>query len=147
MKNIILVIFLALSFWNASAAQILNGQLSLWKRPPCVENKNCPLPQPLGITWPARFEIIKPTQPNTTTSTVQVYKQGPWSLHVSMFWKQPLNERDYLVTQMRLTHLNQGLVAECSRYDFIENIGGFVTGSCSGRIGNDQFGVTTHRKP
>ena len=146
MKLILILFFITYNAMGLSSIQKFKGQISLWQRPICLESKNCPLPQPLGINWIANLEIKKPLQPLNATTSSQVLNQGPWTVYISLYWTQPpLPAKDYIVTQIKLVHSIYGFITECSRYDFLENILNFPTGSCSGRIENKQFGVTTQR--
>ncbi|MBL7554683.1 MAG: hypothetical protein JNM24_02590 [Bdellovibrionaceae bacterium] len=127
----------------SEAGQKFVGQINLWKRPVCSEQKNCPLPQAFGSTWTAEIEIERPIQAGTSTVKSVTLKQSDWTAIVSMYWVVPVApERDYVVTQVKLNHAIHGFVFECSRYDGPENMNGFPTGACSGRIGTEQIGIS-----
>lgn len=144
-----LILFLFLVAYNALSVPHIykfKGQISLWQRPICLEEKTCALPQSFGVSWLTDLEIKKPNQPLTVTTSSQLLNQGPWTVHIILYWTQPsLPEKDYIVTQIKLTHKLYGFITECSRYDFLENILNFPTGTCSGRIDNKQFGLTTQK--
>lgn len=128
---------------ESDARQKFLGQINLWKRPVCLEAKNCPLPQAFGSPWSAEIDIQRPAQPGTSSVQSLTLKQNDWTAVVSMYWVVPMGpERDYIVTQIKLSHLNHGFVFECSRYDGPENMKGFPTGACSGRIGTEQIGLS-----
>lgn len=127
----------------SEASQKFVGQINLWKRPACIEQKNCPLPQPFGSPWITEIDIERPVQSGTSTVRSVTLKQSEWTAIVSMYWVLPAApERDYVVTQVKLIHRTHGLIFECSRYDGPENMNGFPTGACSGRVGTEQIGVS-----
>jgi hypothetical protein len=130
----------------SDAAEILKGQVSLWKRPVCIEAKNCPLPQAFGTPWTVNLELKKPSIWGTSTSKSVTLKQETWTVLLTFYWiYPPAPEKDYVATQIRMTHSQFGLVLECSRYDFLESLNGFPVGACSGRMGSQQIGLTTKR--
>lgn len=125
------------------AAQKYLGQINLWKRPICSQPKNCPLPQAFGTPWVTELEVSRPIQTGTSTVKSVTLSQNDWKATLSLYWVLPLApERDYIVTQIKLTHATHGFVFECSRYDGPEHLKGFPTGACSGRIGSEQIGIS-----
>lgn len=147
----ILTGFFIFSFSFPAQSQVVQkftGQINLWNRPVCSEPKNCPLPQPFGSPWVTQIELSRPTQSGTSTVKSATLKQTDWTAVVSMYWVlPPAPERDYIVTQIKLTHSTHGLVFECSRYDGPDAMTGFPTGACSGRIGLEQIGISMTKVP
>jgi hypothetical protein len=60
---------------------------------------------------------------------------------VTFYQVVPERGLPYIATQIRLEHSTHGFIAECSRYDGLKSpdIG---IGSCSGRLGTKQVGVS-----
>lgn len=138
--------FIAIIPLASFSAEKFSGQINLWKRPVCLESKNCPLPQAFGSTWNVEIDLPRPTQPGTSTAKSVTLTQDGWSAVVSLYWVlPPLPERDYIVSQFKLTQATNGFVFECSRYDAPEMLKGFPTGACSGRIGGEQIGIATKK--
>jgi hypothetical protein len=138
--------FIAICPMTSFSAQKFTGQINLWRRPICVDGKNCPLPQAFGSTWNIDIELPRPTQPGTSTVKSVPLTQDGWNAVVSLYWVlPPAPERDYIVSQFKLTHAVNGFVFECSRYDAPEMVEGFPTGACSGRVGSEQIGIATKK--
>ncbi len=153
MKLIFSIIFLGFTI-SAFSPESFKGQFTLWKRPLCLETgpglnaQDCPFPQPIGPKWITELSLSKPTQPGTSKSSKQTLRQVPWTVQLSMYWVLPasLVERDYFITQARVTHDTYGFLFECSSYDYLENIKNrFPTGACSGRIDKDQIGMAMQK--
>ncbi len=105
---ILFSIFLFVSSSFANAEEIFKGNLYLWKRPLCLESVNCPIPQAFGSVWTTEIKISKPVQPGTMTKQVVTLKQSQWTAVVTVIWHYPATrERDYFVTQVRLSHDQQ----------------------------------------
>lgn len=136
--------FISLIPMTSFSAEKFVGQINLWKRPMCLEQKNCPLPQAFGSAWNVEIELPRPSQPGTSTVKSVTLTQNDWNVVVSIYWVLPPSpERDYIVSQFKLTHATNGFVFECSRYDAPELIKGFPTGACSGRVGSEQIGIAS----
>jgi hypothetical protein len=46
--------FIAIVPLSSFSAEKFSGQINLWKRPVCLESKNCPLPQAFGFDLECR---------------------------------------------------------------------------------------------
>lgn len=135
--------FIAVFPLKVFSAEKFVGQINLWKRPVCLASKNCPLPQAFGSAWNVEIELSQPVRIGTSTTKSISLTQNGWTVIVSLYWiLPPAPERDYIVSQFKLTHATQEFVFECSRYDAPEMLlSKFPTGACSGRVGNEQIGI------
>ncbi len=135
----------------ASAAQArdplnIQGQLALWQRPVC-KVPDCKQAEPNGVFWDVGLSLQPPTDSKTPGTTTKEVTNGPWAVRISFYWVQPSGEnaKDYVVTQLRLSHEKLGFLAECSRYDTAQDIEPFPVGACSGAAEATQYGVSLVR--
>ena len=128
------------------------GSFVLWKRAPCDSGLNCALPEAFSPTTPVLIDFVAPGTPGSHLIAHQKWTFGSWIVDLMMIWVNPTNDAKdpaYLVTQTSLREAKLGVVAECSRYDGVDEIHFLPPGSCSGRSGDQMFGVSllspTHR--
>ena len=104
------------------------------------------MPQPLGVEWRVSVELRKPEQAGTVTHVELPLATAPWKAQLAFYWILPEDGGvDYVVTQIRILSDEHGLLAECSRYDKIDEILPFPVGACSGRMGEEMIGATFFR--
>jgi hypothetical protein len=129
----------------------LRGTLSLWQRPECLQ-PDCKPKETMGIFWEAGFLLTPPESPERPGTTTQAFHNGPWTVHLNFSWarKRPQHDKpfqDSVVTRIRISHQQAGLISECSRYDQAHEVTPFPVGDCSGKWGNTQFGVSLTKPP
>lgn len=126
------------------------GRIALWKRQACEANESCGLPEALAAPQPARVEFQAPTAPGNHLVAEQTYLFKDWTVVLSVYWVNPppsASASPYVVTQIKLSEKLLGALAECSRYDGVEELKFLPPGSCAGRDGAMLYGVSVMSPP
>jgi hypothetical protein len=151
---------------NAGVARI-HGALQFWMRTSCSSANGCSLPAATSTQLPVSIEFQVPTEvgshlvysqsfPSELSKSVSasankvVTTPYHFTAEIMMIWVNPpigSNSASppvpYLVTQLRLKETALGILAECSRYDGVATTKFLMPGSCSARLGDAMFGLST----
>lgn len=121
----------------------LNGRVALWSREKCSDSPACLLPQPFGQTWNLSLEFEPFTEQGARIIADTTLQQANWTVEILMLWvNPPEGATPYITTQIRLSEHVLGLIAECSRFDGINDFKFLPPGSCAGRNGDKTYGVS-----